>query len=297
MDSKETHRNSHEDHRPTRLGRFGHFFRRKAHHREVLHVSTRIFAKLPVLDVGISTGSRGEFFCEFDRLSNHHKSAYVCFVNVHMLMEAQQNHEFRGIVNAADVACPDGLPVAQSVAWIYALRQSQIAGPDTLPDLMNLAHLSGKRIFVLGSTPDVLAAFQKRAEADYGPELVVGTASPPFRTLSPEEDQALVDRINATKADMIFVALGCPKQEKWMHAHRGKVHGCMYGLGYAIPVYAGIESRAPRWMIERGLEWAFRLSSNPRRLLKRYVRTNSAFLLQLVRAKFWHRVELDRGDY
>jgi len=269
----------------------------RAPKRDVLHISSRIFAKLPVLDVGISTGSRGEFFCEFDRLSDHRTSAYVCFVNVHMLMEAQQNHEFREIVNAADVACPDGLPVAQSVAWIYAMRQRQIAGPDTLPELMNLANLTGKKIFVLGSTPDVLNAFKKRADADYGDELVVGVASPPFRNLTPEEDQALVDQINASKADMIFVALGCPKQEKWMQAHRGRVNGCMFGLGYAIPVYAGIESRAPRWMIERGLEWAFRLSSSPRRLLGRYVRTNSAFLLQIMRTSFWHRVELDRGDY
>lgn len=245
--------------------------------------------RLDVLGVGIHSGSRNSFLQEMERLSNHRSSAYVCFVNVHMVMEAERDANFRQIVNGADLNCPDGLPIAKSIGWFHAIRQRQVAGPDTLPLLLQMAQRTGKKVFVLGSTPEVLAAFQANADDALGEGVVVGTYSPPFRKLTESEDTDLIHRINSTKADLIFVALGCPKQENWMAAHRGKVHGCMYGLGYAIPVYAGIASRAPRWMIERGLEWLFRLSSDPRRLFLRYATTNSAFLIRALREWSQHR--------
>lgn len=235
--------------------------------------------RVKVLDVFVSIGLREEFMDEFLRLSHHDDhSAYVCFMNVHMLVEANQDLAFRAVVHAADVICPDGLPVAMSVGWFFAIRQEQIAGPDTLPALMAAAHRTGLKIFLLGSTEEVIANFRARATLDYSDQLICGHACPPFRTLTDVEDQALVDQINDDGADMIFVALGCPKQERWMSAHRGRVGGCMFGLGYAIPVYAGVESRAPRWMIDHGLEWLFRLHSDPRRLFRRYVETNSIFV-------------------
>lgn len=258
-------------------------------HVPVASASHDSLLRLNVLGVGIHSGSRLAFLQEMERLSDHRLSAYVCFVNVHMVMEAERDSGFLQVVNEADLNCPDGLPIAKSIGWFHAIRQRQIAGPDTLPLLLQMAQRTGKRVFVLGSTPEVLAAFQSNADDALGEGVVVGTFSPPFRKLSPEEDQDLVQRINSTKADLIFVALGCPKQEKWMAEHRGKVQGCMYGLGYAIPVYAGIASRAPRWMIERGLEWMFRLSSDPRRLFMRYAKTNSAFLIKALREWSQHR--------
>jgi len=262
-------------------------------HEPLTRPATPSLTRLPILGVGINYGSRAAILDELLRLSDHHTSAYACFVNVHMVMEANRHPDFFAMINGSDFNCPDGLPIAKGVGWFHAINQPQIAGPDTLPHLLELAHLTGKRIFVLGSTEKVLEAFTRKAQSEYGDDLIAGTLSPPFRPLTPEEDEAIVQQINETKADMIFVALGCPKQEKWMHTHRGRVHGCMFGLGYAIPVYAGIESRAPRWMIEWGLEWVFRLSSDPRRLFKRYVQTNSSFLYHIVRAKFWHKIDLD----
>ena len=252
--------------------------------------------RLSVLGIRMNVGSRWKFIEELARLSDRNGSAYVCFVNVHMVVEAKGNPAFLEVVNGDDINCPDGLPIAHSVGWFHGLRQAQIAGPDTLPQLMRIARHTGKRIFVLGGTWGVLAAFEKRALEDYGEGVVVGSYSPPFRNLTPEEDEELVQRINATHADMIFVALGCPKQERWMHAHRGRVNGCMFGLGYAIPVYSGMASRAPRWMIEKGLEWLFRLSTDPRRLFKRYLQTNSAFALYVLRAKLWRKIKLDPGE-
>jgi len=252
--------------------------------------------RLSVMGVDINAGSTWTFIEELARLSDCRGSAYVCFVNVHMIVEAKRNPAFLEVVNGADINCPDGLPIARSVGWFHALRQTQIAGPDTLPQLMRIARQTGKRIFVLGGTWGVLDAFEKRAVEEYGEGVVVGSYSPPFRNLTSEEDEDLVQRINATQADMIFVALGCPKQERWMHAHKGRVNGCMFGLGYAIPVYSGLASRAPRWMIEKGLEWLFRLSTDPRRLFKRYLQTNSAFALLVLRAKPWRKIKLDPGE-
>lgn len=255
--------------------------------------------RLPVMDVGIMTGTREELLAEMVRLSSHRRqSAYVCFVNVHMLVEANRNEEFRKIVNDADITCPDGKPVASSIGWFYAMRQPQMAGPDTLPLLLQEAGRRRKRVFLLGSTPDVLEAFIEQAALLYPEAVISGYDSPPFRALTPEEDEALVAKINDSGADMIFVALGCPKQERWMAEHRGRVRGCMFGLGYAIPVFAGLKSRAPRWMIDLGLEWSFRLLTDPRRLFSRYVETNSIFMRRIIIRwvlNHWERAFLPKG--
>lgn len=267
----------------------------------VMHASrgpgaASLLLHLQIMDVKISTGLREEFMAELLRLSDHRShSAYVCFVNVHMVVEAHRNDEFRTIVNSADVACPDGAPVAKSIGWFYGLKQPHMAGPDTLPMLMEAAGYHRKRIFLLGSTNDVLENFVEQAAIRFPDTVICGYESPPFRVLTPEEDEALITKINDSQADMIFVALGCPKQEKWMAAHKGKVNGCMFGLGYAIPVFAGMASRAPRWMIDHGLEWSFRLFSDPRRLFKRYVDTNSVFMRRIVikwLANRWERLFL-----
>jgi N-acetylglucosaminyldiphosphoundecaprenol N-acetyl-beta-D-mannosaminyltransferase len=250
---------------------------------EALSRAQQVLLRLSVMDVGISTGTKEALLREMVRLSDHtSQSAYVCFVNVHMIVEANQDQEFRTIVNNADVTCPDGRPVAKSIEWFYAIKQPQMAGPDTLPLLLIEAGKLRKRIFVLGSTEDVLERFVEVAALKFPDTVICGYDSPPFRALTQEEDEALIRKINDSGADMIFVALGCPKQERWMASHRGKVQGCMFGLGYAIPVFAGVAHRAPRWMIDIGLEWSFRLFSNPRRLLRRYVETNSIFMRRIV---------------
>jgi N-acetylglucosaminyldiphosphoundecaprenol N-acetyl-beta-D-mannosaminyltransferase len=237
--------------------------------------------RLSLLDINTTVGSPKDFVTTFGNLSNHRNSAYVCFLNVHMLMEARNDPAFREIVNNADVCCPDGLPIARSLALLHGRIQRRIAGPDLLPELMRVAHDQGKTIFVLGCTNDVLAAFEENARSMFGEGLVVGTYSPPFRAITAEEDDAIVERINQSRADMIFVSLGCPKQEKWMASHKGRIRGCMFGMGYAIPVFAGMAKRAPRWMRESGMEWAFRLALNPRRLFQRYMRTNFGFIYQV----------------
>lgn len=195
-----------------------------------------------------------------------------------MLVEANQNESFYQIISNADVNCPDGYPVAWSIRCFHRFQQKRTAGPDMLPRLMDIAGKEGKRIFLLGTTEDIIHHFIKEARKKHPNTIICGYDCPPFRQATQDEDIALIQKINDSKADMIFVALGCPKQERWMAAHKGKVHGCMFGLGYAIPVYAMSAKRAPHWMSEHGLEWFFRLISNPRRLFKRYIKTNTTFV-------------------
>lgn len=249
--------------------------------------SGRSLLRLSVMNVHINAGSQLTFINEMVNLSDHRSQhSYVCFMNVHMLVEANRNKEFLEIINGANMVCPDGLPIAKSIGWFYAIKQEQIAGPDTLPNLLKAASNLNKRVFILGSTENVIKKFHLRMTREYPGATLAGFKCPPFRILTEEEDELLVENINSSNADMIFVALGCPKQEKWMASHRDRVNGCMFGLGYAIPVFAGVENRAPRWMIDHGLEWLFRLSSDPRRLFIRYISTNLIFFKLFTKSRW-----------
>jgi N-acetylglucosaminyldiphosphoundecaprenol N-acetyl-beta-D-mannosaminyltransferase len=130
-----------------------------------------------------------------------------------------------------------------------------------------------------GSTPEVLDKLVKRLYTQHPDLNITFTYSPPFRDLSPDEDQEVIKRINASGANILFVGLGCPKQEKWMAAHRGKVHAVMLGVGAAFDFHAGAKPQAPMWMQKTGLEWFFRFVNEPKRLWRRYLYHNLRFVL------------------
>lgn len=242
--------------------------------------------KLPVLDSWISTGSPAEFVTAILKLGTMRTSAYVCFANVHMVVEAQQDAGFRQILKEAALVAPDGSPVAAAVQWLnpgHAAPQPRVAGMDLLPALLEAAAASGQSVYFYGTTEDVLQAMVVRALRELPTLRVAGTCSPPFRPLTPAEDAAEVAAINAADPDLLFVALGCPRQERWMAAHRGQIRACMLGVGQAFPVYAGLENRLPTWARRLWLEWAYRLWLEPRRLWRRYLITNSRFLYLLTR--------------
>ncbi|RPD44985.1 glycosyltransferase [Hymenobacter sediminis] len=241
--------------------------------------------KLPVLDSWISTGSVADFVATILKLGAARTSAYVCFANVHMVVEAQRDAEFRQILRGAAVVAPDGSPVAAAVHWLNPATapQTRVAGMDLLPTLLEAAARSRQSVYFYGTTEEVLSAMVARARREL-PELrIAGTHSPPFRTLTPEEDAAEVAAINAADPDLVFVALGCPRQEKWMAAHQGRIQACMLGVGQAFPVYAGLEPRLPLWARRLWLEWAYRLWLEPRRLWRRYLVTNTRFVYLLAR--------------
>ena len=240
--------------------------------------------KYAVLHANISTGRAADFVDAILGLGAARASAYVCFATVHMLVEAERNAEFRQIVNGAALAAPDGSPVAAAVHWLGGPAQERVAGMDLLPALLRQAAGRGQSVYFYGTTDEVLGAMVGRARWELPALRVVGAYAPPFRPLTAEEDAAEVAAINAADPDLLFVALGCPRQEHWMAAHQGRIGACMLGVGQAFRVYAGLEPRLPVWARKLWLEWAFRLWLEPRRLARRYFVTNTRFLYLMTRA-------------
>jgi N-acetylglucosaminyldiphosphoundecaprenol N-acetyl-beta-D-mannosaminyltransferase len=214
------------------------------------------------------------------------RQGYVCFANVHMTIEAHKDARFQADVNNASLVLADGKPVAVAVKLLYGKRQERIAGMDFMPALLQKAHEQQARVFLYGSTQEVLDELQQKMRADYPGAQLAGAITPPFRTLTAAETAAHIDQINASGAHIVLVSLGCPKQEKWMAAHSAYIHAVLLGVGGAFAVTAGLQKRSPVWMQRLGLEWLHRLMQEPRRLFKRYFMTNTQFIFLLVKALF-----------
>jgi N-acetylglucosaminyldiphosphoundecaprenol N-acetyl-beta-D-mannosaminyltransferase len=210
------------------------------------------------------------------------ESRYVTICNVHVVVSASQDAAYRDIINGSDMATPDGAPVAWMLRRLGFVNQSRISGPDLMWALCERAANENLPIYCYGSTDATLALLEARLRAAF-PALLITMESPPFRALTAEEDAAAVARINASCAGIVFVGLGCPKQERWMADHRGRIHAVMIGVGAAFDFHAGTVTRAPTWMRNNGLEWLHRLASEPGRLWKRYLVTNTLFILGAAR--------------
>lgn len=220
------------------------------------------------------------------------ESRYVAICNAHVVVTAAGDPSYRSAVNGADLATPDGAPVAWMLRRFGFPEQRRVCGPDLMWALCERAQAVGIGVYFFGSTVSTLDLLRRRVSETF-PDLRVTFESPPFRTLSASELIEVHRRINDSGAGIVFVGLGCPKQEKWMAEQRGFVDGVMIGVGAAFDFFAGTVDRAPAWMREHGLEWVHRLFSEPRRLWRRYLVTNSLFIWggarQLVRAKLLKR--------
>lgn len=207
------------------------------------------------------------------------QSRYVCACSVHSVVTASSNERFLHAVNQADMATPDGMPVAWSLRRLGFTDQQRINGPDLTWRLLQHAAQHGQKVFFYGSSEETLRRLRQKIEEHFAQLRIVGMIAPPFRTLSDAEDQAIIDHINSSGANLVFVGLGCPKQELWMAQHRGRIHAVMLGVGAAFDYHAGTLQRAPLWMQRNGLEWLYRLLKEPRRLWRRYLSTNTRFIL------------------
>ncbi len=204
---------------------------------------------------------------------------YVSVCTVHTVMECQMNPSMRRAVNGAGMATPDGMPLV----WLAKMRNQEpverVYGPDLMLALCKLSDKLGYRHYFYGGTagvPEQLAANLKNRFPDLA---VAGTYSPPFRPLSDEEDKVVIENINNSKADIVWVGLGTPKQDLWMASHRQSLDAAvLIGVGAAFDFHTGKVRQAPRWMQNSGLEWLFRLFMEPRRLWKRYLLYNPWFL-------------------
>lgn len=234
--------------------------------------------KKRVVSIDISIGKYQDFLKRFLSLSSEKKSSYVCVANVHMTVEAYLDKDFCSIVNNAEIVTPDGMPLAKAIKFIYGISQDRVAGMDLIGDLFEECEKYEKSIFIYGSTSDTLEKLKIKTSNDFS-NLLLNTYAPPYRQLSKEEKDNDIKMINDLNPDFVFVALGCPKQERWMAEHKDKVNSCMIGLGGAVEVYAGVKDRAPLWMQKYSLEWLYRFIQEPKRLWKRYFVTNSLFII------------------
>jgi len=206
------------------------------------------------------------------------QSRSVCFATVHSLMEAHDSPAFRQSLNAADLLLPDGMPLVWGLHLLGLPGASRVYGPDLTLFVLEAAARRRIPVGFYGSAPDVLRRLLQ-VLARRCPGLVVAYAcSPPFRPPTPEEDEAVVRNIRLSGARILFVGLGCPRQESWMTQHRGRLPCVMLGVGAAFDFLSGAKPQAPRWMMRCGLEWLFRLLTEPRRLWKRYLKHNPRFL-------------------
>lgn len=215
--------------------------------------------------------------------ASRHESKYVCICNAHSVVTTVLDSEFFSVVNGASLATPDGSPVAWMMRRLGVRSQRRVNGPDLMWLYLQEAALRDESIYLYGSSEETLLKLHK-VMIDEMPSLkIAGMYSPPFRDLTEAEAESVVRNINASGAGTVWVSLGCPKQEKWMAANLGKVNAVMIGVGAAFDYHAGVLKRAPRWMQQIGMEWFYRLVQEPKRLFKRYLVTNTLFVVYAIR--------------
>ncbi|MEN6606312.1 MAG: WecB/TagA/CpsF family glycosyltransferase [Bryobacteraceae bacterium] len=206
------------------------------------------------------------------------QSRYVCVATVNNVMEAYDSEEFRSIMNSADLVTSDGMPLVWGLRLLGERNATRVYGPDLMPAVLAAAERMGLPVGLYGGSPEVLQKLSLAVKRRYPALSVVYAWSPPFRPLTEEEDERVVAEITASGARIVFVGISTPKQERWMRDHRGRVPAVMLGVGAAFDFLAGEKRQAPRWMRNAGLEWLFRLASEPRRLWRRYLHHNPRFL-------------------
>ncbi len=208
---------------------------------------------------------------------------YITVTGVHGVMESQRDEALRQIHNNAGLVTPDGMPLV----WLCRLKGykhvQRVYGPDLLLAVCLHGLERGWRHYFYGGAEGVPELLAQKLTQRFPGLQVAGTYSPPFRPLSAEEDAQIVEIISATGADIVWVGLSTPKQEKWMAAHLGRLNAAlMVGVGAAFDFHAGLKKQAPRWMQRSGLEWLFRLLSEPKRLWKRYLINNPLFVILVI---------------
>ncbi len=241
--------------------------------------------KQQVVSVGISKTNYGEVvelcrqWAEERKTGFLQRSRYICITSVHGIIMAQDDPVVAKILNEADIATPDGMPIVWALRSFGAPLQQRVYGPTLMLELCAAAVKDGMRLFLYGGSEHTLPVLLGRLRERFPGIAITGSYSPPFRPLTPEEDQYVQQLIRQADPDIIFVGISTPKQEKWMYDHRSCFEGVtMIGVGAAFDFHAGRTRQAPSWMQRNGLEWLFRLAVEPGRLWRRYLLTTPRFL-------------------
>lgn len=252
-------------------------------HTQTIAINQSVTGSAPqydVLGVRVNAVSIASTIAQIESwIANPAASRWIAVMNVHMVMTARSDADFGKVVANADMAVPDGMPLIWMGRKAGFALPDRVAGPDLFAAFMQHTQGRGYRHFFYGGMPATIDTLIAKVKADFPETNIVGSYSPPFRPLSREEDDAVVSLINDAAPDVIWVGLGCPKQERWMEEHRDRLNtAVMLGVGQVFDIYAGTIKRAPKWMQRSGLEWLYRLCSEPRRLWRRYLVYNTRFV-------------------
>jgi N-acetylglucosaminyldiphosphoundecaprenol N-acetyl-beta-D-mannosaminyltransferase len=254
-------------------------------------VYTNLSAKLVLMKDSPKNQNRVRVVSLFPNVCNHEAAiekvaelvkngdgGYVCFSTVHMVMEAHDNPEYGARVNGADLIITDGMPLVWMQKWQGRKDAARVRANDLMILLCEYAAKNELSVGFYGGKQEVIDAIKERAKKEL-PNLQIAYAfSPPFRPLTDEEDSEITAEINRAQPDILFMGLGCPKQENWMAAHRDKVKAVMLGVGASFDFYAGNVKESPEWLGKLGLEWLYRLMQEPKRLWRRYLILNPRFM-------------------
>ena len=239
--------------------------------------------RVEILGVGISAIDMRMAVTEIGRWIETGQPHYACITGVHGVMESQRDPELRSIHNQSGLTTPDGMPMVWCARRAGAKWTDRVSGPDLMLEVADVAAREGWTSFFYGGKEGVADLLASKLADRFPGFRTVGTFCPPFRDLTAEESAEVRDRINDAAPQILWVGLSTPKQERWMAANVPLlVTPATLGVGAAFDLNAGLVKRAPYWMQRSGLEWLFRLGTEPRRLWRRYLRNNPEFLMRLM---------------
>jgi N-acetylglucosaminyldiphosphoundecaprenol N-acetyl-beta-D-mannosaminyltransferase len=244
--------------------------------------------KLDLFGVGVTPTTYDDAVDLIVAAAERRESAIVACQAVHAVVTACQDPALRERVNSFELVAPDGQPVRWALNWLHgAGLTDRVYGPELMLRLCKEACRRGVSVYLYGGTHAVLDLLVRRLLADFPDLCISGAEAPPFRRLTAEEDEEAIARIDRSGAGIVFIGLGCPKQDHFAYEHRSRIHAVQVCVGAAFDFHAGVKPMAPRWMQQHGLEWLFRLASEPRRLAWRYLKTNTVFVWKLASAMGW----------
>lgn len=239
-----------------------------------------IAERVRIMGVNVSAITMTDALRTVEGWIGHKARHFVCITGVHGVIESQTDPELLAIHERAGLVTPDGMPLVWMARKLGHGRTERVYGPDLMLALTALSAEKGYRQYYFGGAPGLAERLRDRLVARFPGLEVAGTFSPPFKPVDAESDEEMVRMINAAKPDIVWVGLSTPKQEYWMDRHLGRIDApVMIGVGAAFDFLAGTKRQAPGWMQRRGLEWLFRLLSEPRRLWRRYGRIVPHFML------------------
>ena len=235
--------------------------------------------RVNILGVGVSPINMDEAVREIEGWIAQRRSHYVCITNIHGIVESQRDNSLRQIHNSAGLVTPDGMPLVWASHLLGFRGVERVYGPDLVLALCERSTGRGYRHYFFGGAPGVAGQMADCLRQRFPGLAVAGTYAPPFHPLTAEDDDRIVRAINRARPDIVWVGLSTPKQERWMAAHVGRVNAAaLIGVGAAFDFLSGSKRQAPRWMQRKGLEWLFRVLTEPRRLWRRYATNIPAFL-------------------